>query len=211
MLLDVLEKNWLTQSDCGLNDWQEFRVGKLDGLDVVVLLHALDPFVSLGLRINKERPSLSLRADDTILDGELICWKALDVPLSDLDWVSKNALDGEITGVWDLLKGGKFLPALEKTRSIASGEGSNVGNVTSSEDNVTDKINEILLKDLNGLSPPDGLISKAHDQLLCSSKVNLNSFLVFLEFFELSLIGCIVRLEIVNMVSDLLEGSLFLL
>lgn len=211
LLLDVLKKNWLTQSDCSLDDRQEFRVGKFDSLDVVVLLHALDPFVSLGLWINKERPSLSLRANDTIFDGELICRKALNIPLSDLDWVSKNALNGEIIGVWDLLGGGEFHPALEKTRSVASGERSNVGNVTGGKDNVTNKVNEILFKNLDSFGPSNRLIGKTHDQLLSSSKVNLNSFLVFLQFFELSLVGSIVRLEVVNVVSDLLESSLFLL
>lgn len=60
LLLDVLKKDWLSESNSVLNDLQELRVGKLDGLKIAVLLHNLDPLVSLRLWINKEWPSLGL-------------------------------------------------------------------------------------------------------------------------------------------------------
>jgi hypothetical protein len=57
-------------------------------LDVVVLLHLLDPFVGLGLWVDEEWPSLGLSRDDTVLNGELIGRKSLDAPLSDLHRVT---------------------------------------------------------------------------------------------------------------------------
>jgi hypothetical protein len=73
-LVDVLEEDGLAQPDACLDDLQELGVGELASLDVVVFLHVLDPLVALRLRVDEKRPPLCLRADDTVLEGEVICW-----------------------------------------------------------------------------------------------------------------------------------------
>jgi hypothetical protein len=65
-------------------------------LQVVLTLHVLNPLVTLGLRVNKKRPALSGGTNHTVLDGESISGKTLDVPLTDHDWVTQNALDAEV-------------------------------------------------------------------------------------------------------------------
>ena len=47
LLLNVFKKDGLTQSDSSLNDLQEFRIRQLDCLDIIILFHTLDPFVTL--------------------------------------------------------------------------------------------------------------------------------------------------------------------
>ena len=47
LLLNVFKKDGLTQSDSCLNDLQEFRIRQLNCLDIIILFHALDPFVTL--------------------------------------------------------------------------------------------------------------------------------------------------------------------
>jgi hypothetical protein len=71
------------------------------------------------LWINEEWPSLSLRADDTILNRESISWKTMDAPFSDDDWVSKDSIDGEVLGEWKTFAGGELHPFLEKAVSIS--------------------------------------------------------------------------------------------
>ena len=47
LLLNVFKKDGLTQSDSSLNDLQEFRIRQLDCLDIIILFHTFDPFVTL--------------------------------------------------------------------------------------------------------------------------------------------------------------------
>ena len=59
-------------------------------MEVVGLLHVLDPLVGLLLRIDTQTPSLGLGSQDTILTGGLISGETIDVPASDLDRVTHN-------------------------------------------------------------------------------------------------------------------------
>ena len=67
-LIDVLEKHRLSESDSILNALEELGARKLNYLEIVVLLHDLDPLVCLRLRVDKEWPSLGLCANDTVFN-----------------------------------------------------------------------------------------------------------------------------------------------
>ena len=66
-LLDVLKQDRVTQSDGCIADIEELWIGQLDDLQVILLLHVLDPLIALTLRIDNEWPSLCRCCDDAIV------------------------------------------------------------------------------------------------------------------------------------------------
>jgi hypothetical protein len=59
-------------------------LGWLDGSDLGILVHVLDPVIALHLRIDHERPSLRVVLDNCVLYGEGFLRKFLDEPVLDL-------------------------------------------------------------------------------------------------------------------------------
>jgi len=86
----------LPHSDSVLDDLEELGVRELDGLNVVVFFHLLDPFVGLRLWVDEQWPSLGLGGDDTVLNGQLICRESLNAPFSNENRVSKNSLNSKV-------------------------------------------------------------------------------------------------------------------
>jgi hypothetical protein len=41
---------------------------------MTVLIHILDPLISLALRINNERPTPTVKDEDAVIGGESISW-----------------------------------------------------------------------------------------------------------------------------------------
>lgn len=52
--------------------------------------HVFDPFDSLSLRIDHERPSRATIDDYSILGAEQVGWQALDVPFAHLSWLGQK-------------------------------------------------------------------------------------------------------------------------
>lgn len=58
-------------------------------LQFVFLLSAHDPSLALCLRVNKKRIPCRLGNDDAILNGELVAWETVEIPLTNL-WISQK-------------------------------------------------------------------------------------------------------------------------
>lgn len=68
LFFNVLNHDRVTSGEAYLNNFQELRVRKFGNHELVLFLHVFDPLITLALRINKKRPSLSSHADDTVLN-----------------------------------------------------------------------------------------------------------------------------------------------
>lgn len=81
-------------------------------MEVLILLHLLDPVVTLSLWINHQWPSLRILHDDGVINCYFLLWKLIDVPFLDLDTISKHNLETEAFCTLDLERVHKFHPVL---------------------------------------------------------------------------------------------------
>lgn len=59
-------------------------------------LHVFDPLDGLALRVHHEWPAIACGHHHTILSGEGVRGKSLDVPVSDGRWLSQESSKGEV-------------------------------------------------------------------------------------------------------------------
>ena len=80
------------------------QVGGVFGSDntITVQYHILNPFVSLRLRINEQRPSLRILDNNTILDAQRISREASNLPVSYLHRVTECEHEGTCGRMRDL-------------------------------------------------------------------------------------------------------------
>lgn len=96
-LADILKQDREAHLDTLLDGDEELGGRQLDHLQAVVLLLGFEPLVALGLRVNDQWPAtIRVGRDDTIVDGEVISWQALDVPSPDPERVTKDLLEGPV-------------------------------------------------------------------------------------------------------------------
>jgi hypothetical protein len=97
-LVSVFEDHGYTQGDRVLECTRDDvgLVGWLDNLNLLVSVTVLEPEIRLHLRVNEEAPSLRSLANDGTVSRETVLRQALDLPLSNLNSVTANDLDGHV-------------------------------------------------------------------------------------------------------------------
>ena len=80
--------------------------------------HILDPFVSLSLRINKERPPSGELHNHTILHREHVPGQTSNLPVTYLDRLPQDGGEISCWCVWDGVLGQSFLPKLNQLHTI---------------------------------------------------------------------------------------------
>ena len=78
ILVDVLQQHRRAELDAVFQRASEARVGRLDDVQVVRLLHVLDPLVRLALRVDQQRPTTSV-AGQKKHSADKPCQDTLDV------------------------------------------------------------------------------------------------------------------------------------
>lgn len=82
--------------------------------------HALDPFVSLTLWVNEERPATRVLSYDTILNRQRILWKTRNLPATNLNGFSKSVHQVGCVAVRNTILSEFVLPELYKISTILS-------------------------------------------------------------------------------------------
>ena len=95
LLLDVLAQHGLPVADGVLERAQEVRLRQLDDLQLVLLVHVLDPAVRLPLRVDHERPAPAHGREHAVLGRELVGRQAHHVPEPHLHRVAQQAHERE--------------------------------------------------------------------------------------------------------------------
>lgn len=75
---------------------------RFDYLHISLLVCSFDPSMGLHLRINDQRPSIRIIHNDSIISGEIIRRQRVEIPLSHLDFVTKNFFQTDNFGTLDL-------------------------------------------------------------------------------------------------------------
>lgn len=65
--------------------------------------HISDPFVSLSLRVNEQRPSSGELHDDPVLYRQVVLGQAGNLPVAHLHWVAHRVHEVRVVGVGDIV------------------------------------------------------------------------------------------------------------
>jgi hypothetical protein len=87
---EIFDEDWRSKLDAIFKISDEVIVGQFDDFQLSVGFLFFEPFVALSLRIDHERPSPGVVHDDAIFDRKVVVGKAVHVPLSSLDRLSKH-------------------------------------------------------------------------------------------------------------------------
>jgi hypothetical protein len=135
--------------------------GRVDEFGVFVL----NPILALTLRIDQERVSTGIGHHDTVLDGEVILGKSLDVPFAHSGVIDQEGGQFEGGGDWDtfLLHVSDEILILEEDTELGV-ERSAIGNEGGSQGTVTNQ-SALLLTDFGGeLGPSVSFVSKRRNK-----------------------------------------------
>lgn len=69
---DVLNQNWSSVPDTAFKVLEVAILREFHNFDLIVLAEIADPFVSLALRVNEQRPSARGLRDDGVFDREIV-------------------------------------------------------------------------------------------------------------------------------------------
>jgi hypothetical protein len=75
LFIDILNDDWVTHSDGSLENLKIISIGEFHDSYLFLLLHVLDPLVSLALWINEEWPSSRLISNDSVFNTECVIGK----------------------------------------------------------------------------------------------------------------------------------------
>ena len=73
LLSNVLQETGVAELEAVLQGAHIVGVGELDDLQLVDLLHVLDPLVGLALRVDHQRPAVGMLHDDGVVNGVAAC------------------------------------------------------------------------------------------------------------------------------------------
>lgn len=98
----VFNKDRGSVTDAAFQMLKVVTIGEFKDLNLVILSEVTNPFVSLTLRIDEQRPSSCSLSDDSVINREIIRRQSPQVPLANLNGVTKSFGEGEFTRVRDL-------------------------------------------------------------------------------------------------------------
>jgi len=136
--------------------WRKFLTAK--PIWTLTCSHFLQPGQTLILRINHEWPLKCSCRQNTIVDGNLIAWKALDVPASDLEFVRCCPHERILLKNRNLVFDTLINKRLKHPLSIESWKRTLVVYLARSKIHVSDEKRYIVLKNLDLFYPPNSFI-----------------------------------------------------